>query len=78
MRAFYLIIDDVGSVHPRRIDFQAEGPDHAFQIARNETDGINVTLWEGERVLARMTKTTSNLWQLHSTSETTPAVLAQP
>ena len=78
MRAFYLIIDDAGSVQPRRIDFQAEGPDHAFQIARNETDGINVTLCEGERVLARMTKTTSNLLQLHSTSELTSAVLAQP
>lgn len=62
MRAFHLLIDDP---EPRRIDFHAEGPDHAFQIARNENQGVNVTLWEGERLLARMTKTEANVWKLH-------------
>lgn len=62
MRAFHLLIDDTET---RRIDFHAEGPDHAFQIARNENDGVNVTLWEGERLLARMTKTEANVWKLH-------------
>jgi hypothetical protein len=62
MRAFHLLIDEV---EPRRIDFRAEGPDHAFQIARNESHGVNVTLWEGERLLARMTKTEANVWKLH-------------
>ena len=62
MRAFHLLFDEA---EPRRIDFQAEGPDHAFQIARNENQGVNVTLWEGERLLARMTKTEANVWKLH-------------
>jgi hypothetical protein len=65
MREFYLIIDDVGLPQPRRIDFRAEGPDHAFQIARNEVQGVNVALWEGEQLLARMTKTEANIWELH-------------
>lgn len=67
MRAFHLIISDADTDQPRRIDFHAESPDHAFQIARNETDGIHVTLWEGETILAQMTKATSSLWKLHST-----------
>lgn len=62
MRAFHILIDHP---EPKRIDFLAEGPDHAFQIARNERDGVDVTLWEGERLLARMTKTEANIWQLH-------------
>lgn len=70
MRAFHLLIDDS---EPRRIDFQAEGPDHAFQIARNESEGVHVTLWEGEHLLARMTKTEANMWKLHPIGEQSAA-----
>jgi len=31
----------------RGVDFKAESPDHAFQVARNEEEGIYVELWEG-------------------------------
>lgn len=64
MRAFHLMLLDAESAEPRRVDFQAESPDHAFQVARNETDGVHVELWEGGALLARMTKTTANVWKL--------------
>jgi len=64
MRAFHLMLLDTASSEPRRIDFEAESPDHAFQVARNETDGVHVELWEGGALLARMTKTTANVWKL--------------
>lgn len=64
MRAFYLILSDGHSPMPRRVDFEAEGPDHAFQIARNETEGIEVELWEGETLLARLTKAGDSLWKI--------------
>ncbi len=64
MRAFHLILLDDEAGPPRRVDFRAEGPDHAFQVARNETDGIHVELWEGGSLLARMTKTAANVWKL--------------
>ena len=64
MRAFYLLVLDAESSTPRRVEFQAEGPDHAFQVARNEADGVHVELWEGRTLLARMTKTFANVWKL--------------
>ncbi|MBJ7501767.1 MAG: hypothetical protein JHC57_18580 [Sphingopyxis sp.] len=73
MRAFHLMLLDDASSSPRRVDFRAEGPDHAFQIARNETDGINVELWEGESLLARMTKTAANVWKLLPSSHESSA-----
>lgn len=63
MRAYHLIIVN-SAAEPRRLDFHAESPDHAFQIARNEEDGIEVELWEGDRLLARMTKAGANIWKL--------------
>ena len=64
MRKFHLILLDGTSSEPRRIDFYAEGPDHAFQVARNETDGTHVELWDGETLLACMTKSAVNMWKL--------------
>lgn len=64
MRAFHLLMLDEESSTPRRVDFEAEGPDHAFQVARNEADGVHVELWEGHTLLARMTKTFANVWKL--------------
>jgi hypothetical protein len=46
------------------VDFRAESPDHAFQVARNEQDGVHVELWEAGKLLARMTKEDGNLWKL--------------
>lgn len=64
MRRFHLIMLDDASCEPRRIDFHAESPDHAFQVARNETEGTHVELWDGDILLARMTKSACNMWKL--------------
>lgn len=64
MRAFHLLLLDHGSDEPRRVDFSAESPDHAFQVARNEREGIHVELWDSDRLLARMTKSEANIWKL--------------
>lgn len=63
MRRFYIITQNE-SGDPRRIDFHAESPDHAFQIARNEEEGIHIELWQDETLLARMTKSGANIWKL--------------
>lgn len=63
MRAYHLMIVSPAA-QPRRVNFHAESPDHAFQVARNEEDGIEVELWEGDRLLARMTKSGANIWKL--------------
>lgn len=64
MRPFHLIMQGVDAPEPRRVDFEAESPDHAFQVARNERGGTHVELWEGETLLARMTKGEANIWKL--------------
>ena len=64
MHPYYLILKDVDSSEARRVDFRAASPDHAFQIARNEQSGVFVELWDGASLLARMTKSNENMWQL--------------
>lgn len=68
MRPFHMILQDADGAELRRIDFHAEGPDHAFQIARNEGDGVQVELWQGSTLLARMTKSGANIWKLLPTT----------
>lgn len=63
MGAYHMIIS-ARSTGSRRVDFHAETPEQAFLIARNEKDGVEVELWEGERRLAHMTKTIANVWRL--------------
>ena len=65
MRAFHSILFADASAQPRRVDFHAESADHAFQIARNERNGVQVELWEGDRQLASMTKSGANIWKLN-------------
>lgn len=78
MRPFHMIMQDCSDSRPRRVDFHAEGPDHAFQIARNEADGIHVELWEGVTLLARMTKSGANMWKLLPTTGLPGAMERQP
>ncbi|MFC3785059.1 hypothetical protein GGR90_003808 [Sphingopyxis italica] len=68
MRPFHMILQDAAGTRLRRVDFHAEGPDHAFQIARNESDGVHVELWQGATLLARMTKSGANIWKLLPTT----------
>src|SRR3546814_21088095 len=68
MRPFHMILQDVAGTELRRIDFYAEGTDHAFQIARNESDGVHVELWQGTTLLARRTKSGANIWTLLPTT----------
>ena len=69
MRPFHMILQDAPGAELRRVDFNAEGPDHAFQIARNEGDGVHVELWQGSMLLARMTKSGANIWKLLPTAD---------
>lgn len=66
MRKFHMILLADSASNPRRVEFQAEGPDHAFQVARTEEDGVHVELWEGGELLARMTKSGADIWKLES------------
>ena len=72
MRAFHIMIYAEASAVPRRVEFHAESPDHAFQIARNEQDGIQVELWEEDQRLASMTKSGSGMWKLHGPIDRPP------
>ena len=39
MRSFYILLEDESSGEPARIDFQAESPDFALQIAQGQAAG---------------------------------------
>lgn len=69
MRRFHMILQDAAGAELRRVDFNAEGPDHAFQIARNEGEGVRIELWQGSMLLARMTKSGANMWKLLPTAD---------
>ncbi len=78
MRPFHMVMKNSTDTRPRRVDFHAESPDHAFQIARNEADGVHVELWEGAKLLARMTKSGANMWKLLPTTDLPGATERQP
>ncbi|SKC02860.1 hypothetical protein [Sphingopyxis flava] len=63
MRTYHLLLLDDASGTPRRVEFKADSPDQAFQVARNERDGIHVELWESDRLLVRMSKDGA-VWKL--------------
>ena len=63
MRTYHLLLLDDASATPRRVEFKADSPDQAFQVARNERDGIHVELWESDRLLVRMSKDGA-VWKL--------------
>ncbi|QCB55727.1 hypothetical protein E5675_15655 [Sphingopyxis sp. PAMC25046] len=64
MRVFYLVLQEEGAERPCRVDFNAADDYQAFQQALNVRRGQGVELWEGERLLVRMTKSVDNLWKL--------------
>jgi len=68
MPAYFLMISDADARAAKRVDFVAQSPDQAFQVARNVTHGTRCELWEGEKLLARMTKSGGELWQLLATT----------
>lgn len=70
MRLYHLVLLDGSEADPRRIEFRADDPYHAFQAALNERSSGEVELWEGDRLLVRMSKTEANLWKLHGTAPT--------
>jgi hypothetical protein len=63
VQKYHLVVE--GDSDRRSIDFQAETPDYALNIAEREADGTRAELWQGETLLARMTKAAPNLWKLH-------------
>lgn len=72
MRHFHLLLLTDDGEEPRRLDFQADDPYHAFQSALNERSRCEVELWDGEKLLVRMSKTEANLWKLHGTPSASP------
>ncbi len=68
MPAYFMMISDAEAHAAKRVDFIAESPDQAFQVARNVTDGTYCELWDHDRLLARMTKSSAELWQLLPTT----------
>lgn len=73
MPAYHLILQNDAAREPRRIDFDADSIDHAFQVARNRVGEIEVELWEGSVCHVRMTNGGSNLWKLHRAADFFPA-----
>ncbi|QXF12260.1 MULTISPECIES: hypothetical protein [Sphingopyxis] len=65
MRHYQLVLLEGGEADPRRIEFRADDPYQAFQAALNERGSSEVELWDGEKLLVRMSKTEANLWKLH-------------
>ncbi|MBE1529725.1 hypothetical protein GGC65_004181 [Sphingopyxis sp. OAS728] len=68
MPAYFLMVSDANARSPKRIDFISESPDQAFQVARNVVDGAHCELWQDDKLLARMTKSGSELWELLATT----------
>lgn len=68
MRVYHLVLLDGSEADPRRTEFRADDPYQAFQAALNERSSDEVELWEGDRLLVRMSKTEANLWKLHGTA----------
>ncbi|NYF33668.1 hypothetical protein [Sphingopyxis sp. JAI108] len=68
MRLYHLVLLEGGEADPRRIEYRADDPYQAFQAALNERGSSEVELWEGDRLLVRMSKSETNLWKLHGTA----------
>lgn len=64
MRAFHLLCDDDDLGGTTRIDFQAESPDFALQIAQGQAAGRDMQLFEGTTLLGTLSKSTPHLWRL--------------
>jgi len=64
MRSFYILLEDESSGEPRRIDFDAESPDFALQIAQGQATGLSMELWEGSAKLGTLSKSAPHLWRL--------------
>jgi hypothetical protein len=65
MRLFHLVVHEAGG-RLREVDIRADDPYHAFQTALNERSSCEVELWEGDRLLVRMSKSDAQLWKLDS------------
>jgi len=66
MRSFTLTLIDAGTTEPKRIDFRAYAPDHAFHILEREAVGQSAILWEGETRLATLRRTRAGGWQINA------------
>lgn len=68
MRTYHLLLADGDGPPARQIPFVAESPDFALVVAAQEQAGIRAELWDGARLLARLTKAAPDLWLLHPCS----------
>ncbi len=64
MRSFYILLEDESSGEPARIDFEAESPDFALQVAQGQATGRRMELWEGSMRLGTFSQSAPHLWRL--------------
>ncbi|HET6525730.1 hypothetical protein [Sphingopyxis sp.] len=64
MRSFHILLEGEPSGEPTRIDFEAENPDFALQIAQGQAAGRSIELWEGAMRLGTFCKSAPHLWRL--------------
>lgn len=65
MRNFILQFHDDGLGEPKRVEFESEDAHEAFSILGKEAERRRVTLFEGERLIATITRTASDGWQVN-------------
>jgi len=64
MRTYTLTLIDTGTTEPKRFDFRSYDPVPAFEILEEEAVGQKAILWEGERRLATLKRTSAGGWQV--------------
>lgn len=64
MHTYTLVLNRKPPAPPERIDFDADDPARAFQIAQLEGKNRPVEVWEGDRRLGILTPMGGELWQI--------------
>jgi hypothetical protein len=64
VRTYTLLLDRKPPSPPLRIDFRADDPARAVQIAQRESANRPFEVWEGERRLGKLTPMDGEFWQI--------------
>lgn len=64
MRRFILLIKPSDTSPCRRLEFGASDRDHALYLAESHGGDADLELWEGETLLAEMSRASRGLWVL--------------
>jgi len=64
MQTFILRFREDGLGEAKRIEFDADGPRDALEIARRELAGRAIELWDDRRRLAVLRRNERDVWQV--------------